>query len=305
MASEKPTVVYAAIACNLGIAATKFIAAFFSGSSAMLSEGIHSVVDTGNEVLLLIGVHRSKKPADELHPFGYGMEVYFWSLMVAVLLFGLGGGLSIYEGIARLRNPRPLESAMWSYIVLVGAFVIECVSWVIAAKELRKGPAKNMSLWRVIRTSKDSTVFLVLVEDSAALIGLTIAILGVFLSHHFGQVWDAIASIAIGIVLAGVGTFLMFECKGLLAGESAHPEVVSRICEVALTDAAVEQVQRPLTMHLGPDEILLAMSVQFRRGISGEDVIEAIARVESQIRTAEPRIKHVFIEADSFRKTGS
>jgi cation diffusion facilitator family transporter len=305
MASEKPTVVYSAIACNLGIAATKFIAAFFSGSSAMLSEGIHSVVDTGNEVLLLIGVHRSKKPADELHPFGYGMEVYFWSLMVAVLLFGLGGGLSIYEGIARLRSPRPLEGAMWSYIVLVAAFVIEGISWVIAAKELRRGPAKDMSLWHVVRTSKDSTVFLVLVEDSAALIGLTIAIIGVFLSHHFGQVWDAIASIAIGTVLAGVGTFLMFECKGLLAGESAHPGVVSRICEVALNDGAVQQVQRPLTMHLGPDEILLAMSVQFRAGISGDDVIMAIARIESQIRSAEPRIKHIFIEADSFRRTAS
>lgn len=300
---EKPIVIYGAIACNLGIAATKFIAAVMTGSSAMLSEGIHSVVDTGNELLLLLGVHRSKRAPDELHPFGYGMELYFWSLMVAVLLFGLGGGFSIYEGVSRLRSPRPLESPTLNYIVLGIAFIMESISWIIASKGLRKRAGKKVTLWRAMRMSKDPAVFIVLAEDSAALIGLVIAAAGVFLSHLFGQVWDAIASIAIGATLAVVAVYLTFECKGLLAGESANPELVASIREVALTDSAVEAVQRPLTMHLGADEILLAMGVEFKPQLTAPDIIQAIDRLETQIREIDPRIRQIFIEAASFRRS--
>lgn len=302
MSGEKTFVVYAATAANLAIAATKFIAAFFSGSSAMLSEGIHSVVDTCNELLLLLGVHRSKRPPDELHPFGYGMELYFWSLMVAVLLFGLGGGLSVYEGVSRLRNPRPLQSPTWNYVVLGIAFIIEATSWSIAARSLRKRWGKDVSLWRAVRMSKDPSIFTVLAEDTAALIGLVIAALGVFLSHHVAPVWDAIASIAVGVTLASVASFLTFECKGLLAGESASPQLISRIRELASNDPSVQRVQRPLTLHLGPDEILLAMGVQFKRDLSRGDVIGAIDRLEAKIREADSRIKRIFIEAHSFRE---
>jgi cation diffusion facilitator family transporter len=299
---EKPIVVYGAIACNLGIAATKFIAAVITGSSAMLSEGIHSVVDTGNELLLLLGVHRSKRAPDDMHPFGYGMELYFWSLMVAVLLFGLGGGFSIYEGVSRLRTPRPLESPTLNYIVLGIAFIMESVSWIIASKGLRKRAGKGVTLWRAMRMSKDPSVFIVLAEDSAALIGLVIATVGVFLSHHFAQVWDAIASIAIGVTLAVVAVYLTFECKGLLAGESANPQLVSRVRDVASADPAVVAVQRPLTMHLGPEEILLAMGVEFKPELSAPEIIRAIERLEAHIRQVDSRIRQIFIEAESFRQ---
>jgi divalent metal cation (Fe/Co/Zn/Cd) transporter len=230
-----------------------------------------------------------------------GMELYFWSLMVAVLLFGLGGGVSIYEGVSRLRSPRPLESPTWNYIVLAVAFIMEAVSWVIAAKELRKRWGKNVTLWRAMRMSKAPSVFVVLAEDSAALIGLFIAGAGVFLSHYVGVVWDAIASIAIGITLGAVAVFLASECKGLLAGESADPELVSQIRDVASTDPAVKAVQRPLTMHLGPEEILLAMGVNFKPELSAQDIIRAIDRLEDRIRQVDPRIRQIFIEADSFR----
>lgn len=302
MSGEKPIVVYVATAANLGVAVTKFIAAFVTGSSAMLSEGIHSVVDTGNEFLLLFGLHRSKRQADEMHPFGYGMEVYFWSLMVAMLLFSVGGGLSVYGGISRLRNPRPLESPTWNYVVLGIAFVMEGTSWTMAARSLRKRWGKEVPLWQAFRRSKDSSVFTVLAEDSAALIGLVIASAGVYLSHHVAHVWDAIASISIGVTLASVAAFLTYECKGLLAGESANPQLVSRIRELASTDPAVQRVQRPLTLHLGPNEILLAMGVQFKPEMSGTDVIGAIDRLEAKIREADSRIKQIFIEADSFRE---
>jgi cation diffusion facilitator family transporter len=302
MSGEKPFVVYGAIACNLGIAATKFIAAYFTGSSAMVSEAIHSVVDTGNELLLLLGLHRSKRPPDDGHPFGYGMELYFWSLIVAVLLFGLGGGLSVYEGIFRLRNPRQLENPTWNYVVLGIAFVMEATSWFIAARSMRKRWGRDVNLLRAVRLSKDPSVFTVLAEDSAAIAGLIIAAAGVFLAHHVSHVWDAIASIAIGVTLAGVAAFLTFECKGLLAGESANPQLVSRIRDLASADPAVTKVQRPLTMHLGPNQILLAMGVQFKSDLSGAEIISAVDRLETRIRQADSRIRQIFIEANSFRE---
>jgi cation diffusion facilitator family transporter len=304
MAAEsaaKPIAVYGAMAANLAIAATKFVAAFWTGSSAMLSEGIHSVVDTGNEVLLLLGVHRSHKPPDDLHPFGHGKELYFWSLVVAILIFGVGGGMAVYEGITHVLHPAPLEDPTANYIVLGVAFVAESLSLSIALKEVWAAKGTR-SLWQAVHTSKNPAVFVVLVEDSAALAGLVVAFCGVFFGHLFHvPVLDGIASLVIGSILAIVAIFLAYESKGLLVGESAAPEIVQSVQRLATGDPAVEQIQRPLTMHFGPRDVLLTMAIQFRRGLSGAEVVAAVDRLEQAIRAAHPSITRIFIEAEALR----
>jgi cation diffusion facilitator family transporter len=300
--AAKPIAVYGALAANLAIAATKFAAAFWTGSSAMLSEGIHSVVDTGNEVLLLLGVHRSQKPPDDLHPFGHGKELYFWSLVVAILIFGAGGGMAVYEGITHLLHPAPLEDPTANYIVLGLAFVAESISLSIALKEVwaTKG---TRSLWQAVHTSKNPAVFVVLVEDSAALAGLVVAFCGVFFGHLFhAPALDGIASLVIGGILAVVAIFLAYESKGLLVGESAAPEIVQSVQRLATSDPAVEQIQHPLTMHFGPRDVLLNMVIQFRRGLSGAEVVAAVDRLEKTIRAEHPSIKRIFIEAEAFSR---
>lgn len=222
----------------------KFVAASITGSSAMLSEGFHSVVDTGNELLLLLGLHRGKQPADRQHPYGYGKELYFWSLIVAMVLFGIGGGVAIYEGILHLQNPRPLEDPFWAYVVLGVAALLEGTSWTFALREMlaKKG---NHSLWQSIRRSYDPSVFTVLFEDTAALIGLTAAFLGVYLGHRYANPYiDGAASIAIGVTLSVVALLLIRESKALLVGEAAKPEVVASIRELACNEAAVIKVDR-------------------------------------------------------------
>ena len=302
-ASTKPMAVYGAMAANLAIAVTKFVAAFLTGSSAMLSEGIHSVVDTGNQGLLLLGVHRSMKPADATHPFGHGKELYFWSLVVAILIFGVGGGMAVYEGITHLLHPGPLHDPTANYIVLSLAFVAESVSLGIAVKEIvaTKGP---QSLWQAVHTSKNPAVFVVLFEDSAALGGLVVAFGGVFFGHLFHTpVLDGIASLIIGGILAVVAVFLAYESKELLLGESAASEIVQSIQRLAMNDPAVEQIQPPLTMHFGPRDVLLNMIIQFRRGLSGADIVTAVDRLEKTIREQHPSIKRIFIEAEAFSRT--
>jgi cation diffusion facilitator family transporter len=297
--SEKPIFVYGAIAANLAVAVTKFIAAFFTGSSSMLSEGIHSVVDTGNQSLLLLGIHLSKRPADETHPFGYGKELYFWSLIVAMLLFGIGGGMSVYEGITHWQHPNPLEDPTWNYVVLALAFVFEGVSWTIALKEFLPEVGQK-SFWQAIRTSKDSSIITVVFEDSAALAGLTVAFLGVFLSHRFNiPQLDGAASIIIGLILAVVAILLAYESRGLLLGESADTTIVTSIQKLAKADPAVEQVKYPLTMHFGPDEVLLNLDIQFCPELSATEVISTVDRLEKAIRKEYPNIKHIFIEAEA------
>jgi cation diffusion facilitator family transporter len=300
--SERPITVYGAIASNLVIAAAKFFAAFVSGSSAMLSEGIHSVVDTGNELLLLLGVHRSRKPADDMHPFGHGQELYFWSLIVAILLFGLGGGMSSYEGISHLQHPIDIRDPTWNYVVLGVAFVAEGTSWVVALRKLLEKKKEGQSFWRALRNSKNPAVYTVLAEDSAALAGIVVALLGVFFGHRLhNPSLDGAASIVIGAILVTVALFLVFESRDLLLGESADADIVQEIRKLAESDPAVLRVSRPLTMHFGPDQVLLNLDIEFRPELSAAEVTAAVDRVEARIRTARPNIRRIFIEAESLK----
>lgn len=300
MASESSNkTIYAALAANLAIALTKFGAAAISGSSAMASEGIHSLVDTGNELLLLLGVRLSKRPADANHPFGYGQELYFWTLIVAILLFSIGGGMSIYEGIGHLLQPEPLGNPMWNYIVLGVAFLFEGFSWTVSLKALLANK-REPNIWQAVRASKDPTIFSVLFEDTAALLGLTVAFIGVFFGHLFNNLYlDGAASVTIGVILAIVALLLAYECKGLLVGESANTQVVKSIRALTATDPAVAGVLRVLTLQFGPHEVLLNLEIQFQQNLSAEQVALAVARIEGQIRDQHPDIKQIFIEAKS------
>jgi cation diffusion facilitator family transporter len=297
MASESKVAVYAAIAGNLAIAVMKFAAAAVTGSSAMLSEGIHSVVDAGNGGLLLLGIRLSRKPPDAQHPFGYGKELYFWSLVVAFLIFGVGGGISVYEGILHLLHPRPLEDPTWSYVVLALAAVFEGIVLAVAVRQFRAVQGEQ-GVWQAIRASKDPTTFVVMFEDTAALLGLVAAFLGVFLAHRLDSPYmDGSASIVIGLILAAVAVFLAYESKSLLIGEGADRETLARIRALAEADDDVASVHDPLTMHFGPRTVLLTVDIEFRKGLSASDVHAAVARVERAIRTAYPRITRIFIES--------
>ena len=300
---ERPLAVYGAMGANLLIAVTKFAAAGFSGSSAMLSEGIHSMVDTGNQLLLLLGMKRSRRPADDDHPFGYGKELYFWSLIVAIVLFGLGGGMSVYEGITHLLHPHPLKDPKWNYVVLGASFFFEGISWIIAVKQLR--PAfREDGLWKGLRSSKDPSIVTVFFEDSAALVGLVVAFLGVFIGHRLGSpLADGIASIVIGVVLAVVAVFLVYESRGLLLGETADPAVVEDIRRLARSLPGVAEVGRPLTMHLGPDEVLLNLEIDFRPNLAPDQISEEVDRLEREIRERHPEMRRIFIEAKALRGT--
>jgi len=298
MAKSK-TAVYAAIAGNLAIAVMKFGAAAVTGSSAMLSEGIHSLVDTGNGGLLLLGIRLSKKPPDTAHPFGYGKELYFWTLVVAFLIFGVGGGISIYEGILHVVQPRPLEDPTWSYVVLGLAFVFEAIVLVIALKQFL-GLKGDRGIWQSIRTSKDPTTFVVVFEDAAALLGLMVAFVGTYLAHRFENPrLDGISSILIGTLLCAVAGFLGYESKSLLVGEGADPRTLENVRALAEADAAVERIERPLTMHFGPNTVLLTLNVRFRGDVSASEVEAAVLRVEKAIQDKYPEMEHIFIEARS------
>lgn len=304
MASENssPIAVYGALAANLVIAVTKFVAASLTGSSAMLSEGIHSVVDTGNQALILLGLRRSKRPADARHPFGYGKELYFWSLIVAIILFALGGGLSIYEGLSHLRHPTELGDPTMSYIVLAIAFAVEGVAWALAYRELRRG-AVHMPFLRAVRESKNPAVYTVLAEDTAAALGLVVAFLGIFLGHRLDlPILDGVASLVIGGILALVAVFLAYESKALLIGESADPDTVASVRRIAEADPAVREVHEPLTMHFAPRQILLNLDVRFRRDLPASEVAQAVDRIERAIHREHPAIQRIFIEAEGLRE---
>lgn len=298
--ADKPKsllVIWGALLANLGIATIKFVAAGVTGSSAMLSEGIHSLVDTGNEALLLLGVRQSRRPPDEDHPFGYGKELYFWTLIVAILVFAGGGGMSIYEGITHILHPQPLRDATWNYVVLGAAALFEGASWTLALRELRRKKGER-TLWQIIRTSKDPTTFTVFLEDSAALLGLVLAFLGVLLSHTLdAPVLDGLASILIGAMLALVGVLLIIESRGLLLGEGADRELRSALREIVQRDPAVHAVSRALTLYFGPHEVLLNMGVQFATELSSEELAAAVIRIERSIRSQCPDIKRIFLEA--------
>jgi cation diffusion facilitator family transporter len=299
-------VIYAAIVANLGIAISKFIVAGITGSAAMLAEGIHSAVDTGNELLLLIGEHKSNKPADAKHPFGYGKELYFWALIVAMSVFSLGGGLSIYHGYEALRRPEPLNDPMWNYIVLGVSALFEGYSWNVSRKTLNERRKPGASLWQTMRASKDASVFTVFIEDSAALIGLGIAALGIVLGQVFDNPYfDPAASILIGLLLVGAAFTLARETGALLVGESIGPDATRKVREVFEKDPAILSVAGLQSMQLGPDEVLLTAAVQFRRGMRIDEVEAAIERLEKAVMALFPAIRHIYFESGALRSAMS
>jgi len=297
MAKESKLPIYASIAANIAIAILKFIAAAASGSSAMVAEGVHSLVDSTDGGLLLIGHWQSRKPPDETHPFGYSHELYFWSLLVAVLFFVLGGGISVYHGVLAILHPEPLADPTWNYVVLAGATLFDGTSFVIAYRAFLR-TAEGRGFWTHLHGSKDPSQFAVVLEDGADLTGIALAFLGVFLGHRLGMpVLDGVASVCIGLVLMFVAVVLIRQTKGLLLGESASPDVLARVHHVINGDVEVRSADRLLTMHLGPHDILLTTSVQLVDSLSEPEVARAITRLENSIRAAVPDIRHVCIDA--------
>jgi len=300
MSSGSKKVIIAALIGNTLISITKFGAAAFTGSSAMMSEGIHSLVDTGNQILLLYGLKQAAKPADADFPFGYGKEIYFWSFIVAILIFALGGGISIYEGIMHLDHPEPISNPMINYVVLGLAMVFEGAAWYFAFREFKQVKGKWGYL-EAIQRAKDPSIFVVLFEDSAAMLGLAVAFAGVALSQYTGILWfDAVASIIIGLILFGTAIWLAYETKGLLIGESANRSVIKAIREILQANNHIEHVNEILTMHMGPDYILANISVDFNDKISADEIEKSIAEIDVKIKQQHPQIKRIFIEAEKF-----
>ena len=298
-ASASIKVIIAAMLGNTAIAITKFFAASVTGSSAMLSEGIHSLVDTGNQVLLLHGIRQSKKPADERFPFGHGKEIYFWSFVVAILIFAVGSGIAIYEGIRHVISPVPIQNPHVNYIVFALALVFEGAAWYLAFREFGKVKGR-FGYIEAVRRGKDPSMFVVLFEDSAAMIGLLIALLGIWLSQVTGNaVYDGIASIMIGLILAGTAVWLAVETKGLLIGEGANHEVVNSIRRIAESNNDVERVNELLTMHMGPDYILVNISIRFRRGQRTREIEAVIQEIDDSIKKQHSSVRRIFVEAES------
>lgn len=299
--SESRPAIFAAIAANLAIAATKFVASALTGSSAMLSEGIHSLVDTGDGLLLLVGERLSRRPPDEFHPFGYGKELYFWTLIVGILIFAVGGGMAFYEGIAHLRGGEPGRRWLLNLGVIAASAVFDGTSFVVASRrfrEHRRSMPPDVGLFDAMRRSKDPSAFAVFLEDGAALVGLAFAALGVSLAHWLGSpVWDGLASLGIGGVLGLVAVLLAYESRGLLIGESARASVVRGIRKRVLDDPAVSEIGSLLTMQLGADRVLVALEVCFRSEVSSVTRLEAEKRLESAIRAAYPSVAYVFVRS--------
>jgi cation diffusion facilitator family transporter len=294
-------VIYAALIGNSLISVMKFGAAFFTGSSAMLSEAIHSVVDTGNQGLLLYGIKRSKRPADDAHPFGYGSEIYFWSFVVAILIFGLGAGISFYEGVQKLMNPHPISNPYINYIVLSLAMVFEAGAWWVAYKEFGKVRG-NFGLFEAVQRSKDPTIFTVLFEDTAAMAGLVAAMIGIACADVLGIIWaDGAASITIGVILAGTAALLAYETKGLLIGEAASPELGKGVRAIVGRVEHVRHINELRSMHLAPNDILLALSLDFHDSLKAGRVEETINQIEQDIKGRFPDVKRLFIEVQSQR----
>jgi len=291
--------IYGAIGANVAIAVTKFTVAGITGSSAMLSEGVHSAVDTFNGLLLLVGIRLSQRPATPEHPFGHGKELYFWSLIVAVLIFGLGGGVAFFEGVQHIRHPEPMRDPTWNYVVLAAAALFEGISFSIALRQFLK-QAGATPFWEAVHRSKDPTTYTVLAEDAAALAGLTIAAIGIALSHSLDMpVLDGAASVLIGLLLAGVATLLTWESRGLLIGEGIRPETAQAIRDLALAQPSVRDVGRVLSMYVGPDDVLVTMDLDFDEGTDAAKAAAAIGKVEQQVRARFPMIRRLFIESGS------
>jgi cation diffusion facilitator family transporter len=294
-------IIVAALIGNSLIAVTKFAAAAYTGSSAMLSEGVHSVVDTGNQILLLFGLSQSRKPADEDFPFGHGKEVYFWSFVVAILIFAVGAGVSIYEGVIRVITPHTIENVFVNYIVLGIAMIFEGAAWYFAFREFGRVKG-SYGYIDAVQRGKDPTFFVVLFEDSAAMLGLVVAFAGVLLGDITGlSIFDGVASIIIGLILAGAAAWLAFETKGLLIGERANREVVDGIRRLAGALPGARHVNEVLTMHMGPEFILVNISIDFADNLRSGDIEAAVARLDQQIKSSFANVKRVFVEAEARR----
>lgn len=295
MASSK-LAIYSALVANLLIAITKFIAALITKSSAMTSEGIHSVVDTANEVFLLLGIRKSKKKADAERPFGYGKELYFWSFIVSILIFGVGAGISFYEGITHFQHPHIIENPLWNYIVLGVAFVFDGISFIIALRTFNQHRG-DQPIWTAVKRSKDPTSFVVLFEDAADVSGLLVAFLGVYLGHLYrNPYFDGAASIIIGIILTCVSLVLTKESRSLLMGETAPTRVIEKVIGIAESDDAVENVCQQLSMVLSPKETMLILMLNVKKEYSSAEISTVIQNIKNKIQSEYPTIKQLYIE---------
>lgn len=293
---ESKLTIYAALFANLAIAVIKFLAAWFTGSSAMLSEAIHSTVDTSNELLLLLGLRQSRQPASPQRPFGHGRELYFWAFIVAAFIFAIGSGVSLYEGYEHLRHPAPLADPTWNYVVLALAFAFDGASFLIARRSFDKQRGRR-PFWTAFRASKDPSIFVVLFEDASALLGLGLAFLGIFLSHWLDMpALDGVASIAIGALLAVVAGLLLRETKSLLLGEPAEPALLEQLTALACAEPAIAHVAAPLSSYLGPQEILVVLPVEFAPELAAAHVTQTIERLRAAIQAAHPSVQHVFVQ---------
>jgi len=302
MAGSTKKVIYAALAGNSLIAVTKFAAAAMTGSSAMFSEGIHSVVDTGNQVLLLHGIRKARKPPSARFPFGHGKEIYFWSFAVAILIFAVGSGVSLYEGIIHTIHPEPMGNPLINYMVLGLALLFEGIAWYFALTEFSKVKGK-LGYIEAVQRGKDPTMFVVLFEDSAAMLGIIVAFAGVFLVDHTGiLIFDGIASVIIGLILGGTAVWLAYETKGLLIGESANRQVIEGIRGIILQYDGIDNINEVLTMHMGPDFVLVNVSIDFRDDIPAGDLENMIAEMDARIKERYTTVKRVFVEAESRRR---
>lgn len=300
--SGSKLVIFAAIAGNLLIAVTKFVAASLTGSSAMLSEGVHSLVDTGNGLLLLYGLHRAARPPDRMHPLGHGRELYFWSFIVALLVFALGAGVAFYEGIIHMLAPEPIENPLVNYVVLGLCMVFEGGSWLVALREFRRSKG-DLGYIQAVRRSKDPSVYTVLFEDSAALLGLIIALIGISAAQYFEQPWlDGAASIGISLILGATAVFLARESKDLLMGEPALPDVQTAILSIAQADPAVEQANGVLTVHMGPEQIVAGLSLDFIDHLSAADIETCVERLEARLKAEVPQVTAVFVKPQTTRR---
>jgi cation diffusion facilitator family transporter len=290
------TVIYAALGADLAIACIKFTASVLTGSSAMLSEGVHSLVDSVNELLLLYGSRRAAKPADASHPFGYGRELYFWSFIVALLVLGLGAGVSLYEGITHLLNPAPMKRVLMNYLVLAASFGCEAASWWVAFKAFREAKG-DQGYVSAFLASKDPSTFIVLLEDSVAMLGLLLAGAGIALAQAFhAPLCDGLASVAIGLLLAVSSVLLARETKGLLIGEAAHPRVHDSILGIAGADPDVCGVNGVLTVQMGPGQVVAALSAEFQDGLNTSQIEHCVTRIEAAIKRAHPDVRALFVK---------
>lgn len=297
MANDSRTAILASIAANVAIAITKFIVAALSKSMAMFAEGVHSLVNCSDGALLLLGTHRAKKPPDVAHPFGHGREVYFWSLIVAVVFFALGSGVTIVEGILSVMSPRELGNPLWNYAVLGFSAVFDGSSFVIGIRQFQKRMGRR-GYWATIRESKDPTLFSVVLEDVADLAGLAIAFLGVLLSHVLNNpIFDGIASIAIGCVIGTIAIVLLVETHGLLIGEAARPELIGAVKRAVSASSDVTAIGEPQSIHIAPDHVVIALRVRPQSGLSAERFVASAESITRRVREEHSEVKQVLFDA--------